>query len=96
MKKVNNNLVQGDGFKIEIPNLHQLLYHEGDKTLELSLFDTRTASGYITKIPFSKPRWDFVNLLNGEEKLRIMSRISKALDLLKVKHEFDTNASPGF
>ncbi|WP_020531479.1 hypothetical protein [Flexithrix dorotheae] len=97
MKKINNKVVVGEGFKIEVLNQFVLNYCEGEKVIELGLMDTMSGKDNITVIPFFKPRWgsDYsVDFLNDEEKDIVKNRISKALTLLKIRHKFDTNEGP--
>ncbi|MBT30465.1 MAG: hypothetical protein CMO01_12470 [Thalassobius sp.] len=98
MKKINNRLVEGVGFKVEMPNYHILMYYEGERVIELGLVDTNNALGNVTMVPFSKPRWGLnysIDFLSEEEKERVKTRVGKALNLLGVKHKFDTNDALG-
>ncbi|MBT31439.1 MAG: hypothetical protein CMO01_17425 [Thalassobius sp.] len=93
MKKIDNNTVEGEGFKVKCILPFQLYYYEGDKVIR---FGVENASSGIS-IYFTKPKWGLdysVDWLNDEEKSRVKERVSKALDLLKIKYHFDTNESP--
>ena len=94
MKKINNRLVEGDGFKVEILKRYVIMYYEGDKVIRLSILGEFEPT---ISIYFDKVKWGLdysVDWLNEEEKERVKTRVGKALNLLGVKHKFDTNESP--
>lgn len=92
LKKVDNKIVQGHGFTITLPTIHEIKYTEGDKTLTVEIEGGQNEKGEI--------EWDiYSSTMRGwlpphqlepfsyEDKQRILRNISDSLTLLGMKHQ---------
>ena len=91
LTKIDNKTVQGNGFTMTVPNIHEIRYSEGDKTLAVEIEGGTNEKGEIEWDIYSSTIRGWLpphqlESLSYEDKQRILHNISDSLKLLGMKH----------
>ena len=90
LKKLDNKTVQGHGFMVTIPTIHEIRYSEKDRmlTVEIEGGARDDSDWYVyseTMRGWSSPH--HLDPFSYEEKQRILRSISESLNVLGMKHQ---------
>ena len=93
MRVLNNNSVQGDGFTIAVRDIHAVSYEENDRTATVEI-EGGMDDGEVDFLVYSETLdgWYVAGAwrpMSAEDKSRVLSKISDALNLLKIRHRLD-------
>lgn len=91
LKKIDNKTVQGHGFRTTVPNIHEITYSEGDKTLIVEIEGGTNEKGEIEWDIYSSTMQSWLpphqlEPFSYKDKQRILHNISDSLTLLGMKY----------
>ncbi len=89
LRKTSNSSVQGKGFTVSIPGIHEIIYREKGLTYKVEIEGgAKYWLVYGDSLTITEPPHT-LDTFSRSEMRRILTNISESMKLLGMKHEID-------
>jgi hypothetical protein len=91
LTKLSNKSVAGTGFRVSVPDVHRVLYFEGEKKMTVEIEGGTDAFAQVDWLVYAQTlrAWDpphEMDAISGEKWEQILARISESLDVIGMRH----------
>lgn len=92
--KVSNKEVRSDKFSVLVPNIHQVIYAEGNHSASIEIEGGMSKPGEVDWIIYKDTlqNWESPHdnqTVSADKRDEIFERISESLKLLQMPHRFE-------
>ena len=92
--RISNKEVRGDTFSVAVPNVHQVVYEEGDRLAKIEIEGGMSKPGVVDWLVYKDTLLSWEAPYDNEElsackRDEILKKVSESLKLLEMPHQFE-------